>query len=328
MAGLRIWLFCVLLAVEHVGSQPAERPDIGGEWEITYSFNERRGDRGDFVAPPPCRGPFPYYHTFTIDIDPLDSAASTFKYCYRGTDCTTMKFEATLQEGNPELVDLKCAFRPYQGFSDFGILPFDDAPLLTDVNTGLENPQCQSEENPSGFPCHLGPLKPHDVAPDHSLGTLGKEEDSYVFKEFHVSSKVPYLWGSFCKQYNWPEDARGRNKFENGKEYFSGSWRNENETWVFLKDITTCSCYPQCAKCQERVPGTVNMRRVMSGSEGRQCLRDFKADESSCDYVLKGASGGAIVYYGDPILPNGEYQKCYSYATITGVRKVKEASIS
>jgi len=46
MAGLRIWLFCVLLAVEHVGSQPAERPDIGGEWEITYSFNERRGDRG------------------------------------------------------------------------------------------------------------------------------------------------------------------------------------------------------------------------------------------------------------------------------------------
>jgi len=40
-------------------------------------------DSGGFVAPPPCRGPFPYYHTFTIDIDPLDSAASTFKYCYR-----------------------------------------------------------------------------------------------------------------------------------------------------------------------------------------------------------------------------------------------------
>jgi len=47
-----------------------------------------------------------------------------------------------------------------------------------------------------------------------------------------------------------------------------------------------------------------------------------------CVSICAGASGGAIVYYGDPILPNGEYQKCYSYATITGVRKVKEASIS
>ena len=46
--------------------------------------------------------------------------------------------------------------RAYKGFSDFGLVPFDDAPVVTDSVTALIGPQCQSKANPSGVPCHLG----------------------------------------------------------------------------------------------------------------------------------------------------------------------------
>ena len=32
------------------------------------------------------------------------------------------------------------------------------------------------------------------------------------------------------------------------------------------------------------------------------------------------AAGGAMLYYDDAKLENGEYQRCYLYATIYGVR--------
>jgi len=31
------------------------QPQLGGTWVVTYSYSERRMDRGNFVAPPPCR---------------------------------------------------------------------------------------------------------------------------------------------------------------------------------------------------------------------------------------------------------------------------------
>jgi hypothetical protein len=42
-----------------------------------------------------------------------------------------------------------------------------------------------------------------------------------------------------------------------------------------LQDITTCPCYPQCAKCEEKVPGTVNLRRIIPGAAGKACLAQY-----------------------------------------------------
>ena len=57
------------------------------------------------------------------------------------------------------------------------------------------------------------------------------------------------------------------------------------------------------------------------GTHTLRCLAEYGADESGCDYVLHGVSGGAIIYYDDPVLPSGQYQRCYVYATISGIRK-------
>ena len=35
-----------------------------------------------------------------------------------------------------------------------------------------------------------------------------------------------------------------------------------------------------------------------------------------------GVRGGAHIYYDDPKLPSGEFQRCYTYATIEGYRRV------
>ena len=176
---------------------------------------------------------------------------------------------------------------------DFGLAPLADAPLITDTSTGLESDECEQQNPTSGYPCHLGPMMPHGVASDHSL-TLGKEEEPYLFQQFRVAPREPYLWGSYCKQYNWMDiDERGRKGelFDTGIEYFYGAWRNENETWAFVKDITRCKCYPECAECSERVPGTINMRRVMEGSDGLRCFRKYAASADDCDYVLHGVTG-------------------------------------
>ena len=159
----------VLVVFRAALAQLEVRPDVSGEWEITYSFSEVRGDRGNFVAPPPCKGPFPYYHTFTVEIDPMEQGSNTFKYCYRGTDCTLYKFETTMQQGTADVVDNKCILRPYRGFSDFGLVPFADAPLVTDSSISLQSDDC-----------------------------LNQNPEPYLFQQFHVASRPPFLWGSFC----------------------------------------------------------------------------------------------------------------------------------
>ena len=137
--GFALQASVVLVVFRAALAQLEVRPDVSGEWEITYAFSEVRGDRGNFVAPPPCKGPFPYYHTFTVEIDPMEEGSNTFKYCYRGTDCTLYKFETTMQQGTADVVDSKCILRPYRGFSDFGLVPFADAPLVTDSSISLQS---------------------------------------------------------------------------------------------------------------------------------------------------------------------------------------------
>ena len=44
-------------------------------------------------------------------------------------------------------------------------------------------------------------------------------------------------------------------------------------------------------------------------------------DVSKCGYILRGVSGGAHFYYDDAKLDTGEFQRCYTYATILGHRR-------
>ena len=82
---------------------------------------------------------------------------------------TPVKVETTMQQGTADVVDSKCILRPYRGFSDFGLVPFADAPLVTDSSISLQSDDC-----------------------------LNQNPEPYLFQQFHVASRPPFLWGSFC----------------------------------------------------------------------------------------------------------------------------------
>ena len=139
--GFALQASVVLVVFRAALAQLEVRSDVSGEWD----------------------------HTFTVEIDPMEQGSNTFKYCYRGTDCTLYKFETTMQQGTADVVDSKCILRPYRGFSDFGLVPFADAPLVTDSSISLQSDDC-----------------------------LNQNPEPYLFQQFHVASRPPFLWGSFC----------------------------------------------------------------------------------------------------------------------------------
>mmetsp|Transcript_41493 Transcript_41493/g.83386 ORF Transcript_41493/g.83386 Transcript_41493/m.83386 type:complete len:363 (+) Transcript_41493:63-1151(+) len=266
--------------------QETDVPYVQGTFEITYKYQEMRGDR-DIPNVPPCLGPFPYSYTFKIDIFQT-RGENQFSFCFEGTDCATSALSSGLKQGAPDVILADCEFKPYEGFEAFTRLPDGVSPRIED------------------------PLRPRDQ--------YGQEEDSYVFSQFHVPETEPYVWGTFCNQYNWQDVALSRNI--DGSGSYAGTWRNENETWFFVRDITTCKCYPSCAECQERVPGT-NVFQVNPGTEGVTCLARYDAIREECDWRLHGVGGGAVLYtpeMGYPLLPDGAFQRCFHYSEITGVR--------
>mgnify|MGYP006876865843 FL=1 len=81
-----------------------------------------------------------------------------------------------------------------------------------------------------------------------------------LWSKFHVPREnnvtLP-VWGSFCEQFSWYDKEEEVKK----APPYEGAWRHDNETWVILRDISTCPCFPTCAPCEEILPGTM-LRQV------------------------------------------------------------------
>jgi len=132
------------------------------------------------------------------------------------------------------------------------------------------------------------------------------------------------VWGSFCEQFSWydkQEEVKGPNPYE-------GAWRHDNETWVVLRDISTCPCFPDCRTCEERIPGTL-LRQVKD--DGGACFRDLgyaKLTPDDCAYRVYGTGGGPVrfptVTTGLDTDDFGNDQVCFSYSNLKGT-KLKEA---
>ena len=192
---------------------------------MKYQFMEMQGDVNDIV-PPPCLGPFPYSYSYELSIT-QSQGSSTIYFCYDKKDCTTRTLSTVIQMGSPEVLKQQCTFQPYQGLSAFGVTPLASAPSV------------QKE------------MKPQRVIGNTRLGI-----EPHTFSSFHVGTKDPLVWGMYCKQYNWPDGPDGRNFNSRGSLYYHNTWRNENETWLFIREIKNCPCYPACAACEELVDGT------------------------------------------------------------------------
>lgn len=75
---------------------------------------------------------------------------------------------------------------------------------------------------------------------------------------------------------------------------YEGTWRWDNESWVVLREISTCPCFPACMVCEETVPGT-RLKQVIE-SDGGECLAAFGSTPEDCEYIIRGVSGGPVTY--------------------------------
>jgi hypothetical protein len=53
-----------------------------------------------------------------------------------------------------------------------------------------------------------------------------RQVEPRTFANFQLPLKPPYVWGTVCSQYDWPDKAPMA-----GFKYYKNAWRHENETW-------------------------------------------------------------------------------------------------
>ena len=110
---------------------------------------------------------------------------------------------------------------------------------------------------------------------------------------------------------------------------YEGTWRHDNESWVVLREISKCPCFPECMECEEKIRGT-KFKQVLE-SDGGACLRKYKTEAKDCGYVVRGVSGGPVRYptvtTGVDVADNGEDdQVCFAFANLRG-EKIKDAEL-
>jgi len=94
-----------------------------------------------------------------------------------------------------------------------------------------------------------------------------------------------------------------------------------NETWLFVRDITTCSGYTSNQKLMD------SCNKVVQGTNLRMpdpiCMDQNNFDLTKCDIKLVGVTGGVVVYpqstTGLPYV-DGQPEMCWHYANIEGHR--------
>lgn len=151
----------------------------------------------------------------------------------------------------------------------------------------------------------------------------GRKLPVRLWDAFKVPNVRPPVWGTFCEQFSW-FDAKTSVK-NTPQPLYEGTWRHDNESWVVLRDISKCPCFPACRHCEEKIRGT-QFKQVLE-SDGGACLLEYDTVASQCDYVIRGVSGGPVRYpfvtTGVDVAENGEDdQVCFAFANIKG-EKVK-----
>jgi len=298
-----------------------EMPHVGGSWQLTYKYNEMRGDVSTVTNTNPCQGPFPYKLRKEVDIHQI-KGSSSIRTCFKGDQCLQKGVTAQISKVTVDLAQSLCSFRAHDIDPDAfarPVNPFDETPVCGD-----------------GVPCVQGSSHMYDMLPKCQLDkrcNLDRPEPaiSRTFSAFQLPSKAPFIWGVMCRFHD--EMEKGVVNPLGDYAPYSGAWRHNNESWAFVRDVTTCPNYPSNPKDAAEKALREKFESCLKVPDGtnieipdQTCFTEKDLGEvKECDYMLVGTSGGAVVYpestTGLPKVGN-EPQVCWHYADITG-KKVK-----
>jgi len=288
-----LFLLALLTSGCRAQNQTNEIPYVAGTWEITYTYNEMFGPLGGVITNP-CRGPFPYRYTWNVliyqlvsDVNGTKQTTGNIRACWSDRmNCINDALNWTIREGDSSYVKQECYFRPYDQYgSNYILYP------------GYPQGGYQTE------------IKPTD--------RFGNTISSRLYSRFAVPNTSPFVYGSFCNQFAWYD---GTTTVKDTPLY-KGSWRYDNETWIFLRPIENCPCFPACSECEETIPNTI-LKQVRN--DGGACLAKYGYSIKDCEWSIVGVGGGPAVFppatTGLPQTSRGEDQVCFSYANIKGTK--------
>uniref|UniRef100_A0A7S0QDN1 Uncharacterized protein n=1 Tax=Cryptomonas curvata TaxID=233186 RepID=A0A7S0QDN1_9CRYP len=281
-------------------------PYIAGQWEMTYEFTEMYGSYAgyDGIQSNPCRGPFPYQYKWLVyiwqEVDKkTKKTTGNLKVCWSDwMDCQYQSRDFQIVKSSKEETTVRCPFRPYDETEQYyssGRLP------------------------PPGYAAYKKPAT--------RLSSSGAQiaPPAVLWSKFAVPAddSGSFVWGSLCAQFSWADQAGKIGRLPTA-HYYRGSIRYENETWVVLRAINTCPCFPACAECEESIPGT-NLKQV--ANDGGACLARFGVVPQQCKFTIAGVSGGPVRYpketvdlHNNPPSPAGREQVCFTFSRISGRR--------
>mmetsp|Transcript_29750 Transcript_29750/g.95179 ORF Transcript_29750/g.95179 Transcript_29750/m.95179 type:complete len:263 (-) Transcript_29750:61-849(-) len=197
----------LLLAIFYVLPCTTQVPYIQGSWIITYKFVELKGDRTVKNA---CRGPFPYYYTWTFDICQSPGSAN-YIAVINGAEVATPRYRKLIQ-ATPDAISQNCKYSP---------TTYGPAGVTQDwaLKSAPGYPSDNSWQN----------WRPRDVN--------GKETEPITFSNFQLPTQSPFLWGDVCHQYDWQDTVSNSAGISS---FYRNAWRHENDTWIFIQDACNC----------------------------------------------------------------------------------------
>mmetsp|Transcript_3174 Transcript_3174/g.6437 ORF Transcript_3174/g.6437 Transcript_3174/m.6437 type:complete len:323 (-) Transcript_3174:222-1190(-) len=270
-----------------------EVPYVAGLWEVTYTYNEMVGPLDNLVENP-CSGPFPYRYTWRIRIyQKVDTEGEVgvttgeIRTCWeQWMDCPSESRKWMIVEGTPAVVKASCIFREYDEH------PIDFARFPGYMRGGYQKKLVPTDKNTDPIPERL-------------------------WSNFHVAEEEPVMFGTYCNQFSWFD----QNLDVKIAPPYAGGWRHDNETWVFLRDISSCPCFPACVDCEESIPGTT-FKQVKD--DGGECLSRYGVRPQECAFTIKGVGGGPVRYPPETTGRDkdefGNDQVCFQYANIFGYK--------
>jgi len=270
-----------------------------GRWKVDFRFTEMLGNIGFRSG---CIGPFPYTYSFLYEIYQKEGS-TRYVLCRVGDDCVGALRWNTLQQATELALRDQCQWKEH-GMVEWGTTRFVSQNYASRAGVDLEHTELFEELY--GKPKDLQFQDIHPI----------------TWSTFRVPPSETGLvpWGRLCDQYDWPDQADLGSGF--GDPLYAGALRHENVTWVWIKDLTTCPCFPECQECHDRIPGASYHFKQLNAD----CLAQFGVTEDQCEYKIVGVGGGPMLWppatTGRELNDQDEIETCWVYSQITGEKQL------
>ena len=243
-------------------------PYLHGRWKVNFRYAEITGNQGRMSG---CQGVWPYIYSIEYFVYQYPRSTE-YVLCRDGDDCVENKNPPKrLQQAAFEVFEKNCALREH-GLSDSGLNLF----LMNDYRRRATGGQGNGAEpldeswfthnaefekvygrptDEQGKPFNSSTWSRWKVPGQKRVNTIGMSNQ----QKLQVRKNATLMpWGRICDQFDWPDVEELGPGF--ASPFYKGAMRHENMTWIWIKSLETCRCFPRYSSNQSPRGGSMPER--------------------------------------------------------------------